>query len=140
MTAIEIPTPDPGSFDGSARPFVEAMSPSYAVKKIIGRGGMGIVYLARDRRLDRLVAIKTLPPDISADAAVRERFLRETRTAGAMAHPNIVPIYGAGEVDGHVYLVMSLVDGDPLSTVVRAAARLEARTATAMLRDVAAAL
>src|SRR5437899_1703799 len=103
MTAVEIPTPDPRSFDEAARPFAEAISAHYAIKKMIGRGGMGIVYLARDRRLDRLVAVKTLPPHLAGDASVRERFLRETRMAGAMSHPNIVPIHGADEIDGHVF-------------------------------------
>ena len=140
MTAIEFPTPDPRSLDDAARPFAEAVSASYAVKRMIGRGGMGVVYLARDRRLDRLVAIKTLPPALAADPAVRERFLRETRTAGGMAHPNIVPIHGADELDGHVFFVMSYIDGDSLAAQVRGNGRLESRTAARYLRDVAAAL
>src|SRR5687768_18283519 len=97
MTVLEIPTPDPRSFDDASRPFAEAVSARYAIKKLIGRGGMGIVYLARDRRLDRLVAIKTLPPHLAADETVKQRFLREIRTSGAMSHPNIVPIHGADE-------------------------------------------
>ncbi|HTR77119.1 MAG TPA: hypothetical protein VMH39_03385, partial [Gemmatimonadaceae bacterium] len=79
MTVLELPTPDPRTFDDLSRPFAEAVASQYAIKRLIGRGGMGIVYLARDRRLERLVAIKTLPPHLAADATVRERFLRETR-------------------------------------------------------------
>ena len=140
MTAIEIPTPDPRTLDDVARPFAEAIASQYAIKKLIGRGGMGIVYLARDKRLDRLVAIKTLPPELAADPAVRERFLRETRTAGRMSHPNIVPIFGADEVDGHVFFVMGYVEGESLFTRVRAQKRIEPADAARYLRDVAAAL
>src|SRR4051812_17200616 len=101
---------------------------------------MGIVYLARDRRLDRLVAIKTLPPHLSKDESVRQRFLRETRTAGAMSHPNIVPIHGADEIDGHVFFVMGYVNGDSLAAHIRAMARLEPKQVARYLRDVAGAL
>src|SRR5437879_4946533 len=140
MTAVEIPTPDPRSFDEAARPFAEAISAHYAIKKMIGRGGMGIVYLARDRRLDRLVAVKTLPPHLAGDASVRERFLRETRMAGAMSHPNIVPIHGADEIDGHVFFVMGFVDGESLAAYVRAHGKLEPAAVVSYLRDVASAL
>lgn len=140
MTAIEIPTPDPRALDDASRDFAEAVSGGFAVKRLIGRGGMGMVYLARDKRLERLVAIKTLPPALAKDPAVRERFLRETRTAGGMSHPNIVPIFGADEAGGHVYFVMSYVEGDSLAAHVRARGRLDARTAARYLRDVTAAL
>jgi serine/threonine protein kinase len=140
VTAIEIPTPDPRTFDETSRPFAEAISARYAVKRMIGRGGMGIVFLARDRRLERLVAIKTLPPQLSSDPALRERFLRETRTAGAMSHPNIVPIHGADEVDGHVFFVMSYVEGESLAARIRANGKLDARIVGRYLRDVASAL
>lgn len=140
MTVLEIPTPDPRTFDETSRPFAEAVSARYAIKRLIGRGGMGIVYLARDRRLDRLVAIKTLPPQLAADGSLRERFLRETRTAGAMSHPNIVPIHGADEIDGHVFFVMGFVDGDSLAAHIRALGRLQPREVVRHLRDVASAL
>jgi serine/threonine-protein kinase len=140
MTAIEIPTPDPRALDDATRPFAEALADRYAIKRLIGRGGMGVVYLARDKRLDRLVAIKTLPPHLSRDAALRERFLRETRTAGAMAHANIVPIHGADEVDGHVFFVMSYIKGESLAARVRAQGRLAPDATRRYLRDVAAAL
>jgi serine/threonine-protein kinase len=140
MTAIEIPTPDPRSLDDATRPFAEAIAERYAIKRLIGRGGMGMVYLARDKRLDRLVAIKTLPPHLATDVAIQERFLRETRTAGAMAHPNIVPIHGADEIDQHVFFVMAYVDGESLATRIRVRGTLDATTAARHLRDVAAAL
>lgn len=140
MTAIEIPTPDPRAFDDTTRPFAEAIAHRYAIKRMIGRGGMGLVFLARDQRLDRLVAIKTLPPHLASDAALRERFLRETRTAGAMSHPNIVPIHGADEIDGHVFFVMSYVEGESLASLIGAQRRLEPAVVARYLRDVASAL
>jgi len=140
MTVVEFPTPDPRSFDNEVRPFAEAVASHYAVKRLIGKGGMGVVYLARDRRLDRLVAIKTLPPHLANDASVRERFLREIRMASAMSHPNIVPIHGADEIDGHVFFVMGYVDGESLAARVRAHGRLDAAQVVTYLRDVASAL
>jgi serine/threonine-protein kinase len=140
MTVLEIPTPDPRTFDDASRPFAEAVSSRYAIKRLIGRGGMGIVYLARDRRLDRLVAIKTLPPHLAADESVKQRFLREIRTAGAMSHPNIVPIHGADEIDGHVFFVMGFVDGESLATTIRGLGHLEPADTARILRDVASAL
>jgi serine/threonine protein kinase len=141
MTVLEmIPTPDPRTLDELSRPFAEAIASHYAVKKLIGQGGMGLVYLARDKRLDRLVAIKTLLPQLAADASVRERFLRETRTAGAMAHPNIVPIHGADELGGYAFFVMGFVDGESLAAHVRAAGQLPPRIVAGCLHDVASAL
>ena len=140
MTVLGIPTPDPRTFDDASRPFAEAVSSRYAIKRLIGRGGMGIVYLARDRRLERLVAIKTLPPHLAADESVKQRFLREIRTAGAMSHPHIVPIHGADEIDGHVFFVMGFVDGESLASTIRAMGRLEPMETARVLRDVAAAL
>jgi len=91
----------------SERPldFAAALAGQYDIEREIGRGGMGIVYLARDTRLDRRVAIKTLPPHLANDPVVRERFLREARTAGALSHQNIVPIHRADDIGGHVFFV-----------------------------------
>ena len=140
MISTDIPTPDPRTLDEASRPFAEAVAAQFAVKRLIGRGGMGMVFLARDRRLDRLVALKTLPPAIANDRAVRERFLRETRTAGALAHPNIVPIHGADELSGFVFFVMTYVDGDSLAALTRDRGKLDPRTVARYMRDVAAAL
>src|SRR6478735_2659217 len=85
--------------------FAAALDGEYAVEREIGRGGMGIVYLARDLRLDRPVAIKTLPPHLAGDPIVRERFLREARTAAKLSHQNIVPIHRADELQGRVFFV-----------------------------------
>src|SRR4051794_35826808 len=91
----------------------------YSIDRELGRGGMGIVYLAREVHLDRLVAIKLLPPERAADESLRERFMREARLAAKLSHPNIIPIHSVEERDGFVYFVMSFIDGETLSERVR---------------------
>ena len=88
--------------------------------------------------LDRHVAIKTLPPHLAGDPIVRERFLREARTAGALSHQNIVPIHRADEIDGQVFFVMGYVDGDSIAQRIRERGRI-ARVARYFVssRDVA---
>jgi predicted Ser/Thr protein kinase len=112
----------------------------YSVEREIGRGGMGIVYLARDTRLDRYVAIKTLPPHLAHDPVVRERFIREARTAGALSHQNIVPIHRADEINGNVFFVMGYVDGESLAQRIRRTGRVDPRELVGILIDVANAL
>lgn len=119
--------------------FSSALTGQYEVEREIGRGGMGVVYLARDLRLDRMVAIKTLPAAMSGDVTVRERFLREARTAARLAHQNIVPIHRADEIGGQVFFVMGFVDGDSLAGRL-ASGPLSPRDALPILRDVASAL
>ncbi len=118
----------------------DALAGQYELVREIGRGGMGIVYLARDVRLDRRVAIKTLPPHLANDPIVRERFLREARTAGGLSHQHIVPIHRADEIAGHVFFVMGYVDGDSMAQRIRAHGRLDEREVVRELRDVALAL
>jgi serine/threonine-protein kinase len=120
--------------------FSRLLAGQYELDREIGRGGMGIVYLGRDLKLDREVAIKTLPPHLANDARVRERFLREARTAAKLSHPNIVPIYRADEIDGHVFFVMGFVDGESLAERVARAGPLDAREVLRTMRDVASAL
>src|SRR5690348_4321809 len=120
--------------------FARVLDGQYALEREIGQGGMGVVYLARDLKLDRPVAIKTLPPHLSNDASVRERFLREARTAAALSHPNIVPIYRADEIDGHVFFAMGYVDGESVADQVRASHRVDPRLVLREMRDVARAL
>lgn len=112
----------------------------YRVEAEIGRGGMGVVVRALDLRLDRLVAIKTLPAHLSADPIIRERFLREARTAASLSHPNIVPIHHAAEVDDVVYFVMGLVEGRSVAQRVRDAGTFSPAEAIAVMQDVSAAL
>ena len=120
--------------------FAAALAGQYDIEREIGRGGMGVVYLARDVRLDRHVAIKTLPPHLATDPTVRERFLREARTAGALSHQNIVPIHRADEIDGHVFFVMGFVDGESMAQHIRERGRLEPLHVVRELHDVASAL
>jgi serine/threonine-protein kinase len=120
--------------------FSSALAGQYEVEREIGRGGMGVVYLARDLRLDRMVAIKTLPLHLANDPAIRERFLREARTAARLSHPNIVPVHRADEVGGQVFFVMGFVDGDSLAATLAAAGALSPKRAVPILRDVASAL
>jgi eukaryotic-like serine/threonine-protein kinase len=117
-----------------------ALAGQYTFGREIGRGGMGVVYCARDLKLERLVAIKVLPPYLERDADVRERFLREARTAASLSHPNIVPIYRADELDGHVFFVMAYVDGESLAQRVRARGPLPVAEVLPNLCDVAHAL
>ncbi|MFL5564381.1 MAG: serine/threonine-protein kinase [Gemmatimonadaceae bacterium] len=92
----------------------QVLSANYELESEVGRGGMGIVYCARDRRLKREIAIKVLPPELSFRADIRQRFLREAETAAQLNHPNIVPIYTVEERDNLVYFVMAYVKGDNL--------------------------
>src|SRR5688572_6531075 len=87
----------------------------YELDTEIGRGGMGVVYRARDRRLKRHVAIKVLPPELAFQSAIKTRFLREAETAAQLSHPNIVPIYSVDELEGLVFFVMAYVSGDNLA-------------------------
>ena len=112
----------------------------YELEREIGRGGMGIVYLARDLKLDRRVAIKTLPPHLGSDPIVRERFLREARTAGKLSHQNIVPIHRADELQGRVFFVMGFVDGESMAQRIRARERIDPPEVLRQLSDVAGAL
>jgi serine/threonine-protein kinase len=101
---------------------------------------MGVVYLAREVRLARPVAIKVLPPALSADPELRDSFLREAQTAAALTHPNIVPVYGAGERGGFVYIVMAFVEGMTLGERIRTRGPLLPGQAARVLREVAWAL
>ncbi|MDB4884195.1 MAG: protein kinase [Gemmatimonadetes bacterium] len=93
-----------------------ALQHQYQIEDEIGRGGMSVVYRARDLRLARAVAIKVLPPELAHDAAVGSRFTREAQTSAQLAHAHIVPIYDVGERDGIAYFVMALVSGGSLAS------------------------
>ena len=96
-----------------------AVVAGHRIESVVGRGGMGVVYRARELELDRVVALKVIAPELLEDPVVRERFLNEARTAASIEHPNVVPVYSAGERDGTAFLVMRLIDGDDLRTLVR---------------------
>ncbi|MEP6491226.1 MAG: protein kinase [bacterium] len=137
MTAS--PPTNPADADLLAR-LARALAPSYEMEVEIGRGGMAIVYRARDTRLKRGVAVKLLPPDLAFRADTRTRFLREAETAARLSHPNIVPIYTVDERDGLVYFVMALVQGGSVGDRLRQSGALPIADARRILREVADAL
>jgi predicted Ser/Thr protein kinase len=120
--------------------FQQAVAGRYSIDRELGRGGMGVVYLAREVHLDRSVAIKLLPPERSAQRGLRDRFLREARLAAKLSHPNIIPIHSVEETDGFVFYVMAYVDGDTLAQRVRTRGPLPNNEGARILREVAWAL
>ncbi|MEO8335849.1 MAG: protein kinase [bacterium] len=117
-----------------------ALAGEYSLDRELGRGGMGIVYLAREVRLARPVAIKVLPRELSARTDLRESFLRESQTVARLNHPNIVPLYAAGERGGFVYIAMAYVEGMTLGERIRTRGPLLPGQAARVLREVAWAL
>ncbi|MEO7042614.1 MAG: serine/threonine-protein kinase [Gemmatimonadaceae bacterium] len=113
---------------------------NYELDKEIGRGGMGIVYRARDRRLKRLVAIKLLPPDLAYRPDIRSRFLREAETSAQLSHPSIVPIYTVEEADNLVFFIMGYVNGDTIGQRLRQTGPMGADEVRRILCEVADAL
>jgi tetratricopeptide (TPR) repeat protein len=112
----------------------------YRIEAVVGRGGMGVVYLAEQLRLKRRVALKLLAPELAGNEPFREPFLRESELAASLDHPNVVDIYDAGEVDGLLYLAMRYVNGTDLGTVLAEEGRLEPARAIAIVGRVADAL
>jgi serine/threonine-protein kinase len=108
----------------------------YLLERLVGVGGMAAVYQARDELLGRVVALKLL----AGDEPVRVRFVREARAVAAVDHPNIIPVYAAGEADGMQFIAMRFVAGDTLQGVIRATGALPARRAAAFISPVASAL
>ena len=119
---------------------VAAVGAEYDVEAEIGRGGMAVVYRARDTRLRRHVAIKVLPPDLAFRHEIRSRFLREAETAAQLSHPNIVPIYTVGEREGIVFFVMGLVHGRSLAELLHEEPRPAVGRVREILRETADAL
>jgi serine/threonine protein kinase len=112
----------------------------YVVEDVVGRGGMGTLYKARQLRLDRPVALKVVGADIARDPLVRERLRREARTVAALDHPNVVPLYEAGEADGTVFIATRWVEGTPLADLIQRDHPLRPRRAARLAAQVAAAL
>jgi serine/threonine-protein kinase len=110
------------------------------IEAVAGRGGMGIVYRATQLSLARPVAVKLIAPEHAADEGFRERFERESRMAAAIEHPNVIPVYGAGEEDGRLYLVMRWVAGTDLHRLLRERGRLDPVRAAEIVDQVAGAL
>ena len=117
-----------------------ALAGEFTIEGELGRGGMGVVYLARDVLLDRQVALKVLPPSLGSDPDVRVRFLREARTAAQLSHPHIVPVHRADERGGFAFFAMGLVDGETLGARVKDRGPLPPGDVVRHLREVAWAL
>jgi serine/threonine-protein kinase len=125
---------------GEALELQATLAGEYSLERELGRGGMGIVYLARDVQLDRHVAIKVLPSALAIRPELRERFLREARMAAGLSHPNIVPIHRVGQAGGFVFFVMSYVPGETLGERLRTRGPLPPAEAMRVMREVAWAL
>src|SRR6185503_13924500 len=116
---------------------IAALGDHYALDSEIGRGGMSVVYRARDIRLNRTVAIKVLPPELAYDPAVRTRFTREAQTSAQLSHAHIVPIYDVGDREGIAYFVMAFVPGRNLATHLAHEPRQPIEEVRRILREIA---
>ncbi len=129
--ALNDPTPSPEFLALQAQ-----VAGRYSLDREIGRGGMGIVYLAREVALDRLVAIKLLPPALAADQRLRDRFLREARTAAQLSHPHIVSIYAVESHESLVFFVMEYIAGETLGERIRTRGALPTADALRVMQEV----
>ncbi len=112
----------------------------YEVESVVGAGGIGILYRAIQVRLGRPVALKLVEPEVARDPVVRERLRREARAVASLDHPNVVPLYEAGEEDGTVYIVTRWVEGTELGTLIHRDGPLEPGRAARVAAQIAAAL
>jgi serine/threonine protein kinase len=130
--------------DHDERPLIQrlkdALGKQYTLEGEIGRGGMGVVYRARDERLHRRVAIKVLPPELAFQKEIRERFTREAQTAARLSHPHIVPIHDVGEGAGVVYFIMGLVEGESLGARLKRRGKLPPDEVRRIMKETADAL
>jgi serine/threonine protein kinase/tetratricopeptide (TPR) repeat protein len=130
-----------GKVGGTATdPLIGSELAGYRIESLIGRGGMSVVYLAEDPRLGRRVALKLLVPELAGDERFRERFLRESRLAASLEHPNVLPIYDAGEVDGLLFIAMRHVEGRDLRSLLQVQGPLPLERALALVGQLAWAL
>jgi serine/threonine protein kinase len=125
---------------GAAAPVPGTVFAGHLVEAVVGRGGMGVVHRARHCGLARVVALKTIRPELLDDASTRRRFMEEAIAAASIEHPNVVPVHDAGEADGVAYIVMRYVDGMDLRELVRYAGPLDAMRAADIVVTLAEAL
>ncbi|MDK9494933.1 serine/threonine-protein kinase [Streptomyces katrae] len=131
---------DPGPPAGRAPQLTGTRFAGYLVEEEIGRGGMAVVYRARDLRLDRTVALKLLAPQLARNDTFRQRFTHESKVAAAIDHPHIVPVFEAGETDGILYIAMRYVAGQDLRALLDRTGPLPVETAARIAAQVASAL
>ena len=117
-----------------------AVAGQYTVDRLLGQGGMGAVYLGRDKTLDRPVAIKVIKPDVAASDMIRDRFLQEARSVAKLRHPNIVSVYSAGESNGLLWFAMELVEGQSLRELIEKQGRLPHAQVERIVSEIALAL
>ena len=129
-----------GPLDRLTPQLAAELARQYDVLRLLGQGGMGTVWLARERSLDRLVAIKVLASESVAIGDLRERFRREARIAARLAHPNIVPLYAFGETQDALYLVMGYVEGESLAARIEREGKLPRKVTLRLLSEIADAL
>ncbi|MHA5052597.1 serine/threonine-protein kinase [Streptomyces sp. SD15] len=129
-----------GVYAGRASGLIGTQIAGYRVEREIGRGGMAVVYCARDLRLERMVALKLLAPEMARNDTFRRRFTHESRVAAAIDHPHIVPIFEAGETDGVLYIAMRYVSGLDLRALLDRDGPLPVETALRIAGQVASAL
>ncbi|MEF9901926.1 serine/threonine-protein kinase [Streptomyces sp. P9-A2] len=129
-----------GLFAGRPSELTGQQVAGYRLEREIGRGGMAVVYRARDLRLDRTVALKLLAPELARNDVFRRRFTHESRTAAAIDHPHIVPVFEAGEADGILYIAMRYVEGSDLRHLLDREGPLPSGTALRIAVQVASAL
>ncbi|MGW1770197.1 serine/threonine-protein kinase [Streptomyces sp. NPDC002104] len=129
-----------GLYTGRASGLIGQQIAGYRIERIIGRGGMAVVYQARDLRLDRTVALKLIAPERVRDEVFRRRFAHESRVAARIDHPHIVPVFEAGETDGVLYIAMRYVVGPDLRTLLDREGPLPVPTALRIASQVASAL
>ncbi|EUA65602.1 phosphotransferase enzyme family protein [Mycobacterium xenopi 4042] len=112
----------------------------YRLIELLGRGGMGEVWRAYDTVIDRIVAIKILPPEISQDEVFQQRFRREAHAATRLSSPHVIPIHTHGEINGHLFVDMRLIEGRDLQTILEAGPPLQPARAVHIIEQVAKAL
>src|SRR3954470_13219648 len=120
--------------------FSGALFAGHRIEGVAGRGGMGVVYRARDLRLERLVALKVIAPELAQRPEPRSRFVSESRTAATLDHPSIVPVFYAGEESGTAFIAMRFVEGPDLRSLVRENGPLDPVRAVHLVGQVADAL
>ncbi|MCJ0875431.1 serine/threonine-protein kinase [Streptomyces sp. AP-93] len=129
-----------GLYTGRASGLIGRQIAGYQIERIIGRGGMAVVYQAKDLRLDRTVALKLIAPERVRDEVFRRRFAHESRVAARIDHPHIVPVFEAGETDGVLYIAMRYVVGPDLRALLDREGPLPVATALRIAGQVASAL
>ncbi|WP_371650536.1 MULTISPECIES: serine/threonine-protein kinase [unclassified Streptomyces] len=132
--------PESDLYTGRPSDLVGRRIAGYRIEREIGRGGMAVVYRARDLRLERTVALKLLAPELARNDTFRQRFTHESRVAAAIDHPHIVPVFEAGETDGVLYIAMRYVAGRDLRALLDQEGPLPVATAARIAAQVASAL